>query len=36
MIWDGNRLRDPTSKEIYEFAGNPHIIAAQRARGKVK
>jgi hypothetical protein len=37
MVWDENlELRDPTDKEIYELAGDPRIIAAQRARGRAQ
>jgi hypothetical protein len=33
MIWNENlELRNPTDKEILDFAGDPRLIAAQRAR----
>jgi endogenous inhibitor of DNA gyrase (YacG/DUF329 family) len=33
MTWGENmELRDPTTDEIIEFAGDPRIIVAQRAR----
>jgi hypothetical protein len=35
MVFENNRPRNPTDVEMKDIAGNPRILAVQKARGKI-